>query len=139
MKIMLRVLLMGIAVLGAGAVNNLAAQGKAKDKDEPTVVVLKGAALGGVKFTHDKHEDLAKCIACHHASKPEKALKSAHEKCTDCHTKPAVAPMKTTIRDAYHDVTAKKGVCMDCHVKEAAAGKKNVPLKCNECHKKENI
>lgn len=121
------------ALLASGFANQLAAQNKG-----PAVVVLKGAALGGVKFTHDKHNDLSKCVSCHHASKAEKPLKSPHQKCTECHTKPAAAPMKTTIRDAYHDVAAKKGICMDCHVKEAAAGKK-VPVKCNECHKKENV
>ncbi|MGA2264734.1 MAG: cytochrome c3 family protein [Acidobacteriota bacterium] len=72
------------------------------------------------------------------ASKPGKAAKAAQEDCQDCHTKTVTAPMKTTVKLAFHDNVAKKGVCIDCHVKEAAAGKK-APVKCAECHKKANV
>jgi sRNA-binding protein len=105
----------------------------------PGVVILKGNPMGGVKFDHAAHTKAAgeKCDTCHHASKPEKPLKAQHEKCQDCHTKAATAPMKTTTRLAFHDAAAKSGTCIGCHTKEAAAGKKP-PLKCTECHKKEN-
>jgi hypothetical protein len=77
------------------------------------------------------------CTACHHTSRPEKPLTSTYQSCAECHTKTAAAPMKTNIRDAYHDATAKTGICMACHISEAAAGKV-VPVKCTECHKKDN-
>jgi len=101
----------------------------------PTTVVLKGNPMGGVNFDHAKHQKFVgdKCDTCHHASKPEKAMKAKQEKCQNCHTKTATAPMKTNTKAAFHDAMAKKGTCVDCHVKEAAAGKK-VPTKCNECH-----
>lgn len=105
----------------------------------PETVVLKGAPMGGVKLEHAKHakEYGAKCTDCHHASKPEKAMKAAQQKCSDCHTKVAEAPMKTKYQAAFHDPMAKKGTCADCHAKAVAAGKK-APAKCADCHKKEN-
>ena len=118
-----------------GTVLTAQAQGKA-----PGVVILKGNPLGGVKFDHPAHQKLAadKCVVCHHASKPEKALKGPQENCQDCHTKTVAAPMKTPVKLTFHDGLAKKGVCIDCHIKEVAAGKK-VPVKCVECHKKTNV
>jgi sRNA-binding protein len=125
---MMIVLMFGLAVV-------LQAQGK-----PPGVVILKGNPLGGVKFDHTAHTKLVgdKCETCHHASKAEKPAKAKQEKCQDCHTKAATAPMKTPTKLAFHDALAKKGTCIDCHTKEAAAGKKP-PLKCAECHKKENV
>lgn len=105
---------------------------------EPDTVVLAGAPLGSVKFSHKLHtKDYgAKCESCHHASKPEKALKAEHQKCTDCHTKVATAPMKTKTQAAFHDPMAKKGTCVDCHAQAAAKGKTKAPAKCGDCHKK---
>jgi hypothetical protein len=107
---------------------------------EPDTVVLTGSPMGGVKFSHKGHtkDQAVKCPTCHHPSKPEKALKSEHEKCTDCHSKTATAPMKTPTRGAFHDAMAKKGTCIDCHLTENAKGKK-APTKCADCHKKENV
>ena len=108
----------------------------------PTVVILKGSPMGGVKFDHAKHSKMegAKCETCHHASKPEKPSKTAHEKCQTCHTKAATAPMKTTAQGAFHIAMAKGGLCVDCHTKAIAAGKKAPAAgKCAECHKKENV
>jgi hypothetical protein len=108
----------------------------------PTVVVLKGAPLGGVKFDHAKHSKMegVKCENCHHASKPEHAAKTAHEKCQLCHTKAATAPMKTSTQGAFHVAMAKSGTCIDCHVKAIAAGKPAPAAgKCADCHKKENV
>jgi hypothetical protein len=105
----------------------------------PTTAVLKGNPMGGVKLDHAKHSkmDGVKCDTCHHASKPQKPSKTAHEECTNCHTKTPAAPMKTGAQAAFHTVGAKSGTCIDCHVKRNAAGKK-APTKCLECHKKEN-
>jgi hypothetical protein len=107
----------------------------------PDVVILKGNPMGGVKFNHTAHVKKAgdKCDICHHASKPEKALKTPHENCQNCHTRTAVAPMKTMTRAAFHDGPAKKGICIDCHVKEAAANKAAPVGTCAGCHKKENV
>jgi hypothetical protein len=104
----------------------------------PDTVVLKGAPMGGVKLNHAVHSKATKCQTCHHPSKPEKAMKGEYQKCQDCHTKAVAAPMKTNAQRAFHDATAKKGTCIDCHVTENAKGKK-APMKCNECHKKENV
>jgi hypothetical protein len=142
MRGLMRLLLLGVALGLAGSVNSLSAQvkaaGKAPEK-APAVIILKGAPLGGVKFTHAAHEKMTKCVECHHACKPEKALASAHQQCGDCHTKVAAPPMKTTMRDAFHNATGKTGTCIDCHAQAVAAGKTAVPVKCNGCHKKENV
>jgi cytochrome c5 len=118
---------------------SVAIQAQAK---APGVVILKGNPMGGVKFDHAAHQKIVgdKCDTCHHASKPEKAMKGKQENCQDCHTKAVTAPMKTAAKMAFHDAMAKKGICIDCHVKELAAGKK-VPAagKCVDCHKKENV
>lgn len=117
----------------------LAAPHASQGAKEPESVVLKGAPIGGVKLSHKSHaHDLkVKCETCHHPSRPEKALKSPHQRCGDCHTKAAVAPMKTNMRAAFHDAAGKKGLCVDCHAGEGAKGKKT-PVKCQDCHKKEN-
>lgn len=118
----------------SGLTGVVQAQGKA-----PGIVILKGNPMGGVKFDHTAHGKLAgdKCETCHHAAKPEKTAKAAQEGCQGCHTKAVTAPMKTTTKLAFHDSAAKAGTCINCHATQAAAGKK-VPLKCVECHKKEN-
>jgi class III cytochrome C family protein len=106
-------------------------------KEPAGVVVMTGAPIGGVKFGHKLHakDRGIKCETCHHASKPEKPMKTAQEKCQDCHTKIAAAPMKTKTQAAFHDPMAKSGLCIDCHVESNAKGKK-APTKCTECHKK---
>jgi hypothetical protein len=111
----------------------------AQAKKAPDSVVLKGAPMGGVKFDHKAHVTAAKkCDTCHHASKPEKANAAPQQNCTDCHTKVAAAPMKTKLQAAFHNPAATAGVCIDCHKTSAAAGKK-APVKCADCHKKENV
>ena len=127
---------MALALGAAVAAPRLVAQAP----KEPTTVILKGSPLGGVKFEHTLHakDRNVKCTDCHHASKPEKANATANQKCIDCHTKTPTAPMKTATRGAFHDPMAKKGTCIDCHVAETAKGKK-APVKCADCHKKENV
>lgn len=100
---------------------------------------MTGSPLGAVKFPHKAHTKeygATKCVTCHHPSKPEKALKSEHQKCSDCHLKVAAAPMKTKAQAAFHDPMAKKGLCVDCHVQSKAKGKTKTPAKCADCHKK---
>lgn len=105
----------------------------------PDSVVLKGSPMGGVKFEHKLHAGRnIKCDVCHHASKTEHPSKAAQEKCMDCHTKTATAPMKTKTQAAFHNPAATAGLCIDCHKKENAAGKK-APMKCAECHQKANV
>lgn len=110
----------------------------AQEPKEPDSVVLTGSALGAVKLSHKLHTTKygAKCESCHHPSKPAKALKTEYQKCGDCHTKVAAAPMKTKLQAAFHDPMAKKGTCVDCHVQAAAKGKTKGPAKCADCHKK---
>lgn len=104
----------------------------------PDTAVLTGSPLGAVTLNHKAHSATygAKCETCHHPSKPEKAMKGAQEKCTDCHTKVAAAPMKTKLQAAFHDPMAKKGTCVDCHQQAIAKGNKKAPAKCADCHKK---
>ncbi len=133
MKIRYILIILVMAVL-ATSISLMAADQKAP----ATPLVLKGSPMGGVKFDHKLHAAV-KCETCHHASKPEKPLASAQQKCTDCHTKVAVAPMKTKLQAAFHNPTAKAGLCIDCHSTDAAAKAKNAPTKCTDCHKKENV
>jgi hypothetical protein len=126
--------LAAVAVAAFFAVGTLQAQAP----KAPDTAVLTGAPLGNVTLSHAAHtkEYGAKCENCHHASKPEKAMKGAQEKCTDCHTKAAEAPMKTKLQAAFHDPMAKKGTCVDCHQEAIAKGNKKAPSKCADCHKK---
>lgn len=103
------------------------------------VAILKGAALGGVKFEHQLHVERAgkKCETCHHASRPEKPGTAAQQSCLDCHTRPPAPGMKTGLPAAFHNAAAQAGACLDCHKRENAQGKK-APTKCLDCHKKEN-
>ena len=78
-----------------------------------------------------------KCEVCHHASKPEKPLKSPQQACTDCHTKPPTPPVTTGLQAAFHNPTATAGLCITCHKTENSHGKA-APVKCADCHKKEN-
>ena len=111
----------------------------AADKPAPDTVILKGSPMGGVKFMHSAHakDRGIKCETCHHGAKPEKAATGKNQACGDCHEKTAAAPMKTSFKLAFHDATAKKGICIDCHTAENAKGKK-APTKCTECHQKAN-
>lgn len=110
------------------------------EKQPADTMILKGSPFGPVKFEHKMHAEghaAKKCEVCHHPSKPEKPATAPQQACRDCHTKPAVKPMKTITQAAFHNPLAKAGTCIDCHLKENAAGKKS-PTKCVECHKKSN-
>ncbi len=112
---------------------------RAQAPKAPDTAVLTGSPLGNVTFNHKAHTTtygVTKCETCHHASKPEKPMKAAQEKCTNCHTKIAAAPMKTKLQAAFHDPMAKKGTCVDCHQQAIAKGNKKAPAKCADCHKK---
>ena len=99
-------------------------------------ITLKGAPMGAVQFDHTSHLKVAgKCNICHHAAKPQKALKSAQEACPDCHTNPATPPVTTKLQAAFHNSTATSGLCIDCHKTEDASGKA-APVKCADCHRK---
>jgi hypothetical protein len=134
---LIRTLMVGMA--GTLALAIAAPSLTAQAPKPPASVILTGAAIGGVKLDHAAHAGAYKvaCTTCHHPSMKEKPAKSEHQKCSDCHTKVAAAPMKTNYRDAFHDAMAKSGLCVTCHMQENKAGKK-APLKCNECHKKEH-
>ena len=124
-----------VLILAASVV----AQGK--KKAEPDTVILKETpVMGGVKLMHKLHVERAanKCETCHHASKPAKANTTPQQACRDCHTKTAAAPMKTKLQAAFHNPTAQAGNCITCHKTENAKGKK-APVKCADCHKKENV
>ena len=133
--------LAAIILACAGASAPSKAQAQAKDKAQAKdVYILKGTLAGGVEFQHALHakDRNVKCETCHHASKPEKALSSPQQACTDCHTKTDTAPMKTKLQAAFHNPLAKAGLCIDCHLAENAKGKK-APVKCAECHQKANV
>ena len=101
-------------------------------------ILLKGPSMGAVKFPHAAHLKVAgRCVVCHHPSKPEKSLKVPQEACTDCHTKPPTPPVTTGLQAAFHNPTATAGLCVTCHQTENTHGKA-APVKCADCHKKEN-
>jgi len=110
-------------------------QGMPKD-----VVILRGSALGAVRFDHKLHSlaQNTKCETCHHPSRRERPAAALQQACTDCHTKVPIAPMKTKRQAAFHNATAAAGTCIDCHKIENAKGKLT-PVKCLGCHKKENV
>jgi hypothetical protein len=125
-----------VAIAAAFALVLLASVVVIQAQEIPKTIVLKESPLGPVTFDHAMHVGKKiPCETCHHASKPEKPMKTAQEKCEDCHTKVAQPPMKTKLQAAFHDPMAKKGLCIECHVKEAAAGAKT-PSKCTDCHKR---
>lgn len=97
----------------------------------PDTVIFTGR--GTVTFLHAKHAEQAECSSCHHESRPEKPLESERQKCSACNTMPATEPMKTSLRNAFHDTGAREGTCYTCH-KEAEAQGKKVPMRCSECH-----
>jgi hypothetical protein len=129
------IMILGLAVIFTMCGVSMAAA----DKAPQDTYILKGNPMGGVKFMHSAHvkDRSLNCETCHHASKPEKAAASKTQACSECHGKTAAPPMKTTYKLAFHDATAKKGVCVDCHLAENAKGKK-APTKCTECHQKAN-
>jgi len=99
-------------------------------------ITLKGGTAGAVEFDHPSHLMVAaKCIVCHHPSKPLKPSKSPQEACTDCHTRPPTPPVTTGLPAAFHNSAATAGLCIDCH-KQQNAGGKAAPVKCAECHQK---
>jgi len=102
-------------------------------------VVLTGAPLGGVRLAHTLHVERAgnACTRCHHASRPEQPATAPQQACADCHTKVAASPMTTKYQAAFHNPMAQSGTCIDCHKAENAKGK-HAPVKCAECHKKDN-
>jgi hypothetical protein len=120
----------------APAAAPVAQEKKVAPKD---VALLKGGALGAVKFQHKLHVERAgkKCETCHHASRPEKPGTAAQQSCLDCHTRPPAPGMKTGLPAAFHNAAAQAGTCIDCHKRENAQGKM-APTKCLDCHKKEN-
>ncbi len=95
-------------------------------------ILISGNPMGSVKFEHSKHQ--VACETCHHASRSEKPASAAQQACTNCHTKPTQAGMKTGKQAAFHNASATAGTCIDCHKKSGGAA----PTKCTECHKKEN-
>lgn len=131
MKPLILILVMSVSV---------AAQAKKKVEPPDTVILKQAPVMGGVKLLHKLHVERAanKCETCHHASKPQKANTSPQQACRECHTKTAAAPMKTKLQAAFHNPTAQAGSCITCHKTENAKGKK-APVKCADCHKKENV
>ncbi len=125
------------AVLAAGALlpGKVAAQQATQAVGPDTVVFT--PSRGKVTFAHGKHSKAYACTSCHHESRAEKPATSAQQKCGDCHTAEAVAPMKTTLRLAIHNTVTREGTCFNCHKKEAAAGK-TTPSGCMDCHVKDD-
>lgn len=126
----LRLLIVPVALLVVGSVSGLAAQ---EDVARPDTVSMDGGRLGQVTFSHAAHETMTDCVACHHESRPEKPATERYQPCDACHVSQPVAPMTTSIRDAFHDVRAQSGVCIDCHKSDADTGAA-APVRCNECH-----
>ena len=101
-------------------------------------VISEGPDDGDGKVPHSAHTKVAgKCEVCHHASMPEKPLKSPQQPCLDCHTKPPTPPVTVGLPAAFHNSSATSGLCITCHKTQNASGK-SAPVKCANCHKKEN-
>lgn len=101
-------------------------------------ITMEGPTMGAVRFSHWTHTHIAgKCGLCHHASKPEKPMKGSQQACLDCHTKPPTPPVRVGLPNAFHNAGATSGLCITCHKTENAEGRA-APVKCADCHKKEN-
>lgn len=106
---------------------------QAGDRGPETVTFTR---RGTLVYTHAKHAELAECVTCHHESRPERPLESEYQKCDACHTADPVPPMKTSLRNAYHDTETREGTCYTCHKAEADKGV-DVPMRCIGCHPRE--
>jgi competence protein ComEA len=120
----------GTATKPAAAPPAEAAKQKATPPSKP--ILLTGNPMGGVRFEHTKHP--VACETCHHASRDPNPGKAAQQACHDCHTKPPQPGMKTGKQAAFHNAAATAGTCIDCHKKSGG----DAPIKCAQCHKKEN-
>lgn len=82
----------------------------------------KASGFGGVKFEHKSHvgEHNAQCETCHHTLKDGAPGGATQQACSTCHTKNPMAPVKTGLQAAFHNIGATKGVCIDCHKTENA-------------------
>jgi hypothetical protein len=106
------------------------------ERRRPEGTIVLPAKTGDVTFDHERHaEKASECAMCHHESRPEKPLVAKQQACRDCHTAKATPPMKTNLRNAFHDGKASAGVCIDCH-KKASGTTPPAPVKCADCHKK---
>ncbi|KAB2948825.1 MAG: cytochrome c3 family protein, partial [Thermoanaerobaculia bacterium] len=107
------------------------------ERPQPAGIVTLPARLGPVSFDHGQHASGRKidCATCHHPSRPEKPLAARQQACRECHAQPAVAPMKTSLREAFHDAKATRGICVDCH-RDPKNGDLALPSKCADCHRK---
>ncbi len=78
-------------------------------------------------FKHKEHVDrkIARCGACHHKKPTE--IKS----CAECHVLEPEEKEVLKYKDAHH------GLCRKCH-KARRKGREGPPVKCTQCHKKEN-
>jgi len=125
------------AALAAGALQPGGAAAQAPGEPAGPDTVVFNASRGKVTFTHAKHSKANECASCHHASRPEKPLTAAKQKCTDCHAAEPVPPMKTALKDAFHNTGTGEGTCLSCHAKKADTNP-NVPSACGDCHKKDS-
>lgn len=133
MRMTITILAIATTLLAAGTVTELAAQ--TPSESAPDTVVMGGPPVGTVSFSHAEHQTMTECVACHHESRPEKPLTDPYQACDACHQTSPSPPVTTSLRDAFHDMRAQKGLCIDCH-KEAGPDA-NAPIRCNTCHIKE--
>jgi len=98
-----------------------------KKPAEPMMLILEGAKLPPVPFSHTSHAEKEKieCVVCHHKDKDAKEPQA----CGTCHLLKEVKDNAAPAKDAFHKN------CQTCHKENVAKGKA-APVKCNECHKK---
>jgi hypothetical protein len=98
-----------------------------KKPAEPMMLILEGAKLPPVPFSHTSHAEKEKieCVVCHHKDKDAKEPQA----CGTCHLLKEVKDNAAPAKDAFHKN------CQTCHKENVAKGKV-APVKCNECHKK---
>lgn len=128
----LRVLALALTLALTLAPAALSAQADPSKGPETVTFTRRGTLV----YTHAKHAEMAECVTCHHASKPEKPSESEYQKCDACHTDPATAPLQTSLRSAYHNTETREGTCYTCHKAKAAEGVE-VPTRCIDCHPRE--
>jgi len=97
-------------------------------KTVPDTVTLKQkeAKLPPVVFSHRSHAGSIGCVICHHN---ESNLKTP-ERCRACHPDKIVKGKAMPAQQAFHKQ------CQGCH-KEKRNKATRAPMKCNECHRKQ--
>jgi hypothetical protein len=135
---MKRSLLTIAVVLIAGFASWAAYGALATEAPENLTIDACMAKKSGVEFPHAAHVGVGECAVCHHTQEGLTAESEVEvESCASCHLDPAEAETPnctemSTKKNPYHIQ------CVGCHKESMEANADMaLPVKCTECHPKE--